>query len=147
MLDLSLAYAHHLLFIGIFVLLGAELLLIRQGMGAADVARVGRIDSLYGLFALAVLAVGFARAIYAAKGWEYYSANPFFHAKMVAFILAGLLSIVPTVKIIQWRRRGGGAAAAEISLVRRVLWGELALLGSMPFFAAAMARGSSFSSL
>ncbi|MDX2264814.1 MAG: DUF2214 family protein [Hyphomicrobiales bacterium] len=146
-LDLSLAVVHHIIILALFAVLAAELLLIRPGMTAADVGRVGVIDGWYGALAVAILAVGFGRAVFAAKGWEYYSANPYFHVKLGAFVVVGLLSIIPTAKIIAWRRRQkidatAAPALPEITLVRRAVWAEVFLFLLMPAFAAAMARGS-----
>lgn len=145
-IDLPLAIAHHLLVLSLFAVVAAELLIVRAGMTADDVRRVGGIDISYGLLAVLILIVGLVRAIYASKGWEYYSANPFFQAKLTAFVIVGVLSIWPTVQIIRWRIRLKASAPSlpllpEIVRVRQVLWAEMILLGSMPAFAAAMARG------
>src|SRR6478609_4667891 len=91
-------------------------------------------------------AVGVSRAIFAAKGWGYYSINGFFWAKMAAFAAVGLLSIVPTVRIISWRRTLAKnaafvPAAGDILKVRRFLWAEVAFFALIPACAAAMARG------
>jgi hypothetical protein len=87
--------------------------------------------------------VGFSRAIYAAKGWAYYEANGFFWAKIAAFATVGLLSIIPTIKIIRWRRALTAdpaflPAAPDIGGVRRYLWAEVALFAFIPVFAAAI---------
>ncbi len=121
--------------------------MVRAGMAADDVRRLSALDASYGALAVGVLAVGFMRAIYAAKGWEYYSVNPFFHAKLTAFVLIGLLSIWPTMQIIRWRRRLQSNIAAlptqpEVQMMRRVLWGEVLLFALMPALAAAMARST-----
>lgn len=146
-LDLFLAVLHHLLVFALFAVLTGELLLARAPMSADDVRRLAALDSAYGALAVGILVVGFVRAIYAAKGWEYYSANPFFHAKLTTFILIGLLSIWPTVQIIRWRRRLQSDSAAvplqsEVQVMRRVLWAEILLFALMPIFAAAMARNT-----
>ena len=57
------------------------------------------------------------------------------------------LSIVPTMRIISWRRAGVGhgcaftPAAVDLLNVRRFLWAEVAFFALIPTFAAAMARG------
>lgn len=146
-LDLFLAVLHHLMVFALFAVLTGELLLARAPMAAEDVRRLAALDSSSGALAVGILVVGFARAIYAAKGWEYYSANPFFHAKLTAFVIIGLLSIWPTVQIIRWRRRLQSDSTAaplqsEVQTMRRVLWAEILLFALMPAFAAAMARTS-----
>jgi len=141
MMDLALAIAHHLLVFAIFGILFAEFIVLRPGMSAAALARIGAIDLWYGILAGAILGVGFWRAIYAAKGWIYYSHNAFFWAKMASFAAIGLLSVPPTIAIIRWRRPGMAPDDAAIAEVRRYLHLELALFLLLPAFAAAMARG------
>jgi putative membrane protein len=145
-LDLVLAILHHLAVFSLFGVLVGELLLVRQGMTAGDVRRVAGIDVWYGVLAGVILVVGFSRAIFAAKGWTYYSHNPMFHAKMGTFIVIGLLSIWPTIQIIRWNRAhktdaNAAPTATQIAGVRRLLWIELGLFALLPIFAAAMARG------
>jgi putative membrane protein len=141
MLDLGLAIGHHILVFALFGVLAAELVLVRRGVDLATLGRVGRIDLWYGVLAGLIIAVGFARAVFAAKGWAYYSHNLFFHAKIGTFVLIGLLSVPPTVAYIRWRRAGVAPTDAQVATVRRLLWAELALFALLPAFAAAMARG------
>ena len=141
MLDLALAIAHHLLIFALFGALTAELLLAKPGMDAAQVKRVARIDGLYGLSAMLVIAVGVSRAVFAAKGWDYYLHNGFFWAKIATFALIGVLSIQPTVFWLRARRAGGSPATADIARVRRFLHAQAGLFPLLLVFAAAMARG------
>jgi len=141
--DLTLAIAHHVLIFALAGVLAFEIGAIRPGMSGADIRRVARVDLWYGILAALIVIVGFTRAVYAAKGWAYYSVNAFFWAKIGTFALVGLLSIVPTAALIRWR----GAAAKDpafvpaVGTVRRFLWVEVAVFALIPAFAAAMARG------
>jgi putative membrane protein len=144
--DLTLAIVHHLLVFLLAGVLAFEVGVIRSSMKPEDILRVSWVDNWYGILAAAILAVGFSRAIYAAKGWAYYGANAFFWAKIAAFVVVALLSIIPTIQIIRWRRalKADAAfvpAAADIAGVRRYLWAEVAFFALIPAFAAAMARG------
>jgi putative membrane protein len=141
MLDLSLAIAHHLLIFGIFGIICAEFWAVRPGVTSATIGRIASIDLWYGILAAAIIAVGFCRAIFAAKGWAYYSHNAFFWAKILDFAVIGILSVPPTVKFIRWRRSGTVPGDPDIQSVRRYLHAELALFVFLPVFAAAMARG------
>jgi putative membrane protein len=141
MLDLILAIAHHLLIFALFGALTAELLLAKPGMDAATVRRLGRIDGVYGLTAGLVIVVGFSRAVFAAKGWDYYLHNGFFWAKVATFAVIGLLSIQPTVFWLRARRAGGSPAAADIAKARKFLHAQAGLFPLLLVFAAAMARG------
>ena len=144
MSPLLFAIAHHLLVFSLVAVLAAEAGLVRRGMTAADVGRVGRIDAAYGLVAALILVVGFSRAVWGAKGWEYYAENPWFHAKMAAFLAVGLLSVPPTVRFFRWRRaQKSGAmdapADAEVARVRRWFYLQAVFLALVPAFAAGMA--------
>jgi putative membrane protein len=145
-IDLTLAIAHHLLIFSLAGILAFEIGVVGASMKREAVLRVGRVDAWYGILALAIIVVGFSRAIFAAKGWAYYSVNMFFWAKMAAFAAVALLSIAPTIRIIGWRRALAqnaefAPAAADVLAVRRFLWAEAAFFALIPTFAAVMARG------
>ena len=128
MLDLVLAIGHHILVFSLFGVLFAELVLVRKGVDLATVTRVGRIDLMYGALAGLIVVVGFSRAIFAAKGWLYYSHNLFFHLKVGTFVVIGLLSVPPTLAYIRWRRAAAGTPTdAQVAGVRRWLWAEMVL--------------------
>ena len=141
MLDLVLAIVHHVLIFGIFGILFAEFMTLRAGMSNAAAVRIAAIDLWYGILAAAVLVIGFCRAIYAAKGWAYYSHNTFFWAKMASFAAIGLLSVPPTIQFIRWRRSGVAPDDAAVKSALRYVHAEVALFVLLLVFAAAMARG------
>jgi putative membrane protein len=141
MLDLVLAIVHHLLIFGIFGVLFAEFILLRPGMSHVSAVRMASIDMWYGVFAGVVVIIGFCRAIFAAKGWPYYSHNTFFWAKIATFAAIGLVSVRPTIAFIGWRRSSTAPDIDAIRAARRCLHIELALFVLLPIFAAAMARG------
>ena len=88
-----------------------------------------------------VIVIGYRRAIFAAKGWAYYSHNAFFWAKIATFVLISLLSVPPTIAFIRWRKSGVAPDDSAIRLARRYIHIELALFVFLPIFAAAAARG------
>jgi putative membrane protein len=144
--DLTLAIAHHVLIFLLAGVIALEIGIIRSNMSGRDVLSVAKIDIWYRVLAGAILAVGFSRAIFAAKGWGYYSINLFFWAKLGAFALVGLLSIVPTIAILKWKRTfladaGFLPALDDVRRVRRFLWTEVIMFAFIPVFAAIMARG------
>ena len=141
MLDFWLAAGHHLLIFGLFGVLFAELIVVRRGMTKESVARIAAVDLWYGVLAGLILIVGFSRAVFAAKGWAYYSHNAFFLAKMATFALVGLLSVPPTMAFIRWRRAEEAPTDAQVRRVRVFLLAEVHLFLLLPIFAAAMARG------
>jgi putative membrane protein len=144
--DLHFAMAHHLLVFALAGVLAFELGAVRARTDVREVTRLVRADAWYGILAAAIIVVGFSRAVFAAKGWAYYSVNLFFWAKIAAFAVVGLLSVVPTLAYFRWRRAGRAEAAyvppdGEVARVRRILWLEAAVFAFIPLFAAAMARG------
>ena len=140
-LDLILAILHHVLVFTLFGVLFAEFVVVRRGMDAAAAARVVAIDASYGVLAGLILIAGFSRAIFAAKGWDYYAHNAFFWAKIGTFAAIGLLSVPPTLTFLKWRRAGASPTDEAVAGARRYLWMEVALFPLLPAFAAAMARG------
>jgi putative membrane protein len=136
-----LAILHHFFVFALFGVLSAELVMVRRGMDAISVARVQLIDLWYGVLAGLIVVVGFSRAIFAAKGWDYYAHNAFFWAKVGTFFVIGLLSVPPTLAFLRWRRESAPPADAAVATARRYLWLEVALFPLLPAFAAAMARG------
>jgi putative membrane protein len=141
MLDLTLAIGHHLLIFGIFGILFAEFWTLRPGISGAAVARMASIDLWYGILAAVIVALGFCRAAFAAKGWYFYSHNIYFWAKLGCFAAIGLLSLPPTFAFIRWKKLAIAPNDSDIRTIRRYLHVELALFVLLPVFAAAMARG------
>ncbi|NZA28485.1 DUF2214 family protein [Luteimonas sp. SJ-92] len=145
LVDLFLASLHHLLVFGLVAMLVLESAILRGTVDGATVRRLAGIDGGYGLTALLLLVVGAARLAWGAKGWQYYLSNPWFHAKFGLFLLVGLLSIVPTLRYLRWRRalRADPAflpAPAELARMRGFVRLQLALVAVIFVLAAAMAR-------
>lgn len=141
--DLALAIAHHLLFFGLIVMLVMERMLL--GATPVNVGRLARIDGGYGATALLILVIGAGRILYGGKGWAFYESNPFFWAKMTAFLLVGLASLPPTLALLKWRRALRADAdfqpsAPDIARIR--WWTGIELVGVIGIlvFAALMAR-------
>jgi putative membrane protein len=112
----------------------------------AEARKLAHADLLYGVAAAGVLVAGFARALWFEKGWAYYSAQPFFHAKLLTFLAVGLLSVYPTVVMLRWRSglKAGQAPRIDETQFRRVLLClrmEVAGLLALLLFASLMAHG------
>ena len=144
--DLVLACLHHLLILmyaGVFI---AEAFLVRPGLTGNNLALVGRLDSMYGGIAAAVILVGIGRIFFGLKGWEYYVAIWPFWAKMGAFLAMGLLSIMPTMRIVAWRKAAASNPSYvvpddQIAAARNFIRAEAIFFALVPIFAAMMARG------
>jgi putative membrane protein len=144
--DLILAIVHHLLVFSLAAILAVELATVRPGLSGVSLRRLGIVDMHYGLIATLILIVGFARVYMGVKGPEAYMGNWAFWAKVSAFVIVGLLSAPPTIRMLQWRKRartepGFALDAAEVRAVRPFLIAEVAVFALIPIFAAMMARG------
>jgi putative membrane protein len=149
MIDLVLAVLHHLLVFSLVAILAMELALVRPGIGAAQIRRVGTVDAAYGALAGLIIVVGFARVFYGAKGSEFFLTNPWFWAKIIAFVIVGILSVPPTMRLAAWRTRlrtdpAFVPAEAEVQNTRRFMHLEALVFILIPIFAAAMVRPYAF---
>lgn len=145
-LALTLAIVHHVAVFTLVGIIAAQFVLLRPGLAGARLAQLVRIDRLYGLSAMLVVIIGVLRVFYGGKGWQFYVASDMFWAKMVAFILVGLLSIQPTIALGRWNKAlkadpDFAPTPAALGKSRRFLNLEVIFLILIPIFAAAMARG------
>lgn len=141
-----LAYAHLLAILTMVVFLTSEAALCRpEWLNAAMVERLAKLDAVYGIASVAVLATGLARVVWGVKGSSWYWTNPLLHVKLGLFIAIGLLSILPTIRFIRWRRalRANGAlpAEAEVRQVRKLVMVQAHLIPLVPLAAVFLARG------
>jgi putative membrane protein len=144
--DVLLAIFHHLLTFALLGLLITEMVAIRPTMTSRDVLYVARLDVAYGITAGLIIVIGFCRVFFGIKGPEFYLPNPIFWAKMAAFLIVGLLSLPPTLRIIGWRKLAAGnpdyhPPAEEVRAARRFMHYEGMVFFTIPVFAALMARG------
>ena len=86
------------------------------------------------------------RVFYFEKGADYYFHSHAFLTKLSIFIAVALLSIIPSVEFLSWRkdvRKGQVPAVTEQKLrfLRKVIHGELIAVVIILLCAAIMARG------
>lgn len=101
-MDALIAFLHHLAFIGIMVILSAEMLMLKQPLTLASARKIQIYDAIYDISAVLILVISGLRVIYFEKGADYYMHSAPFIAKMILFIIVGLTSIHPTVTFIKW---------------------------------------------
>lgn len=141
-----LAYLHILAILTMVVFLASEAALCRvDWLNAKVVERLSKIDMVYGIAAVAVLATGFARTYWGAKGMGWYWSNPLLHVKVTLFVVIGLLSIKPTLMFARWKRElratGKLPEEAQIRQARRFVMVQAHLLPLIPLAAVFLARG------
>ena len=141
-----LAYAHLLAILTMVVFLASEAALCRaEWLNAAAVERLARVDVVYAVAAVAVLATGLLRTWLGVKGTAWYWTNPLLHAKLTLFVVVGLMSIRPTITFIRWKKalRADGALpdAVQIKATRRLVMIQAHIVAVIPLFAVFLARG------
>lgn len=146
LLDALLSVAH---FLALLVMVGAlsgELFVMRLGPSPATLPLLARMDALYGGSSVLLIAAGLCRVFFGLKDASYYLGSHAFWGKMAVFILIGLLSIMPTMRFMQWKRAVAADAAftppeGQWKGARRIVMIEAHLLIVVVIFAALMARG------
>lgn len=141
----ALPWLHYL---AVWTMTGAavtELYLLKIGSTPDAVRLLPRVDRLYGIMAALVFITGLARVWHGAKGADYYWHNGLFHGMVGLFVLAALLSLLPTVRFIRWRRalEAGGALPAETELrsTRVLVHGQLTAIAVITLLIVLIARG------
>lgn len=140
------AYLHHLAAFALVACLVVEFVLVKPGITYANARIVQKADIVFGITAGIILIVGALRVMYFEKGPLYYLHNIAFHTKLGTFLIVGLLSIVPTIEFLRWRKQTRTGAAPEITpgklkTVRLLIHLELIGVAIIVLCAALMARG------
>lgn len=138
--ELFLRYIH---FISIFAIVGSlvsEHMLLQKELTRTQLARLAKIDAVYGIAAITLLAAGLTLWLGSyGKPAIVYSKNWIFHTKIGLFIIIGLLSIYPTVLFLK-NRKGNPEQKVQVpSVVFMML--RLELLFIIPLLAGLMSRG------
>lgn len=141
-----IAFLHHIAFVAIMLTLSAEMLLLKQPLTLTSARKIQIYDAIYGVSAMLILIIGGLRVMYFEKGADYYMHSAPFIAKMVLFIIVGLISIHPTVTFIKWGKslKQGilpTLTDAQNRKLRMIIHVELTLLALIILCAAMMAKG------
>jgi len=140
------AFLHHLAAFTLVSAIAVEFVLIRQEFTASTARKLLAADAVLGIAAGLLFVIGLLRVFYFEKGAAYYFSSHAFMAKFAVFIAIGLLSIIPTVEFLSWRKalRAGQTpqpSDGKITLIRKILHGELIAVVIILLCAAIMARG------
>ena len=135
-------------YIVVFLLVGtvtAELYLLKLTPSVESVRVIARADMVYGIAAVLVLLSGVSGVMHSGKGVAYYLHNAAFHAAVTFFILAGLLSIAPTIRFIRWKKAAntGGVlpSTQQWQAQRKWVHLQLGLIAAIAVCMSMMARG------
>ena len=145
-LEAILSYLHLLAILTMVVFVASEAALCRvQWLNAAVVERLAKVDRIYGIAALAVLATGVTRTLLGVKGTAWYWSNPLLHMKLTLFVVVGVISIFPTLTFLRWRKavRADGSLPneAQIARARRLVMVQAHIIAVIPLLAVFLERG------
>lgn len=144
------AFLHHLFAFTLVSALAVEFILIGQARSEAlslSIARrLATADAVLGVSATLLLVVGLLRVFYFEKGAAYYFHSHAFLTKLSLFILVAILSLVPTLEFLSWRRALSEGRTPVVNMrklrtVRMIIHAELAAVVVILLCAAIMARG------
>ena len=142
----SVAYIHYLSFMVCFGALIFERINLKTDPSKQETISIVVADVIYGIAGITLLISGIYRVIKFGQGSNFYTQNPIFWTKVIAFALVGTLSLYPTITYILWTNPllKGKLPQVTNNLVARlklILNIELVGFSLIPFFAALMARG------
>lgn len=140
------AFLHHIAAFTLAASLVVEFVLVKPGITQQNARIVQSADTVFGIAAGVILVVGLLRVHFFEKGDLYYIHSIPFIAKMSLFLIVGLLSIVPTIEFLRWRKQTREGQPPEISpqrlkTVRMLIHMELTGIVLVILCAALMARG------
>ena len=140
------AFLHHLAAFTLVASLAVEMVVIGGELTLEAARKLRLADLAYGISAGLLLIVGLARVFHFEKGATYYFHTWTFLAKLALFVTIGLVSIIPTVEFLSWRRSVGlgkppPVSARKVRMLRFIIHLELAGVVLILLFAAMMAKG------
>lgn len=144
------AFLHHVFAFTLVSALAVEFVLIGQArsetLSLAIARRLAAADAALGVSATLLLIVGLMRVFYFEKGAAYYFHSHAFLTKLSLFVLVAIVSSVPTIEFLSWRRavRDGRVPVVnlrKLRIVRIIIHAELAAVVVILLCAAIMARG------
>src|SRR5258708_4571926 len=127
------AFLHYLAAFTLVSAIAVEFVLLRSELTLWTARRLQATDLILGIAAVLLLLAGLARVFWFEKGAAYYLHSHAFLMKFSLFIVVGLLSIVPTVEFLSWRKavRQGQVpvvAAAKLKHLRMIQHLKLAAI-------------------
>ncbi len=141
-LEILLRYLHFVSIFTIVSTLAIESVLVKKKMTRSEISRLAKIDAIYGIASLVLLAAGLTLWFSGiGKPTIYYSKNWIFHTKILLFLLVGILSIKPTIYFLKQRKGTQDETITLPSSIPLLIKLELILLAIIPLLAGLMSRG------
>ena len=145
-LEATLAALHIVAILTFVVFLSSQAALCRiEWLNAAVVERLARLDVIYVVAGVVLIASGLARVVWGIKGVSWYVSQPLFHIKITIVVVMAILSIWPSIMFRRWRRnlKASGALPDELEVkkVRRLVMIQSHVLPVVAVIAVFWARG------
>lgn len=102
--NVILPWIHYFAIITLSGAMFTKTYLLKLPASPAQIRALGRADILDGSSAVLVFATGVLRMYHGGKGADWYWHNGLMHGVIGAFVLAALISLVPTFRILKWKR-------------------------------------------
>ena len=134
-------YIHFIGIMIVFAMVLAENVLLKEQVNRLEIQRLFKIDGIYGLFSIIVVAAGLYLWLGIGKPAEYYSGNHLFLTKVGLFIIVGILSLWPTIFYFKNRKGNPDELVLIPNRIRLIVKLELAILLLIPLLASLMAQG------
>src|ERR1051325_5256866 len=127
------AFLHHLAAFTLVACVAIEFVLLRAELSLWTARRLIATDMVLGIAAGVLLLAGLARVFWFEKGAAYYFHNHAFLTKFGLFIIVALLSFLPTLEFLSWRKavRAGTLPAVDTARLKRarmIVHAELAAI-------------------
>lgn len=140
------AFLHHVAAFTVFACAVGSLVLLHLKFDLKVAKKLQHTDMVNGIAAILILLVGLIRVFYTEKGADYYFHNVPFLAKLTLYGLASILSIVPTLEILRWKKTLKQEQLPVLSdwkvvQLRTVAVGQVLCVLGMMFCASLAARG------
>ena len=130
-------------FFAIIVFAGAliiENMAIKPTINGEDARNLARVDTIYGISATLVFAMGLALWLWIGKPGEFYTDNPLFQGKVLLFIIIAIISVYPSAFFI--KHRNSQSEKIQVPRVIPILLKiEMIILLVIPILAYLAARG------
>ena len=144
-----LAFLHHLAAFTLVGALVAEFVLIRDDLTLKNARMIQLADMTFGVSAGVLLIIGLLRVFYFEKGAAYYFHSVPFVVKLSLFVLVGLLSILPTIEFLTWRKSVKQGQVPTVTdrkmrALRSIIQWELIGVVLIVLCAALMAKGVAY---
>lgn len=122
----------------------AQMYLLKLSSVPDAVRLIARVDRIYGVSALLVFVTGLARVWHGSRGADYYWHNGLFHGVLGLFVLTALISLLPTLRFLRWRKAataGALPAEAEVRNTRMLMHMQLTAVALIALLITMVAKG------